>query len=88
MKKEETLCDVWMFQKGCSYRISVSVPFSTYKGTECIDKGCKLFLIRFFIVIEKVPAIFQMEDLNKSFLISVLLAVEEKDEDLNLEQLS
>ena len=69
MKKEETLCDVWMFQKGCSYRISVSVPFSTYKGTECIDKGCKLFLISFFIVIEKVPAIFQMEDLNKSLVI-------------------
>ena len=88
MKKEETLRDVWMLQKGCSYRISVSVPFSTYKGMECIDKCCKLFLIRFFIVIEKVPAIFQMEELNKSFLISVLLAVEEIDEDLNLEQLS
>ena len=88
MKKEETLRDVWMFQKGCSYRILVSVPFSTYKGMECIDKCCKLFLIRFFIVIEKVPAIFQMEELNKSFLISVLLAVEEIDEDLNLEQLS
>ena len=29
-----------------------------------------------------------MEELNKSFLISVLLAVEEIDEDLNLEQLS
>ena len=39
-------------------------------------------------MIEKVPAIFQMEELNKSFLISVLLAVEEIDEDLNLEQLS
>ena len=75
---------------GCFKKValSVSVPFSTYKGTECIDKGCKLFLIRFFIVIEKVPAIFQMEELNKSFLISVLLAVEEIDEDLNLEQLS
>ena len=69
MKIEETLRDVWMFQKGCSYRISVSVPFSTYKGTECIDKGCKLFLISFFIVIEKVPAIFQMEDPNKSLII-------------------
>ena len=40
------------------------------------------------MVFEKVPAIFQMEDLDKSFLISVLLAVEEIDEDLNLEQLS
>ena len=76
---------------GCFKKVALieyRCPFSTYKGTECIDKGCKLFLIRFFIVIEKVPAIFQMEELNKSFLISVLLAVEEIDEDLNLEQLS
>ena len=63
----------------------LSVPT---KERNVLLKVVKLFFIRFFIVIEKVPAIFQMEELNKSFLISVLLAVEEIDEDLNLEQLS